>query len=122
MPHRPHKPCASLRCKNLVTKERYCPDHIHLDTSKFRNKKGKTHPWYYQKFWKDLRALKKTKNPLCEYCEAKGKLTPVYAIDHIQDWKKGKTEDEQWRLFSDWDNLASACESCHNSKTGRTNK
>lgn len=122
MPHRPHKPCAFPGCKNLVTKGRYCKDHEQYDTSKFRNKREKTHHWYYTKFWKKLRLKKLKEDPLCEYCQAEGKLTPANTVDHKIDWKAGRDESERWRLFSSYDNLASSCVSCHNSKTGKTNK
>ena len=121
MPSRPSKPCRFTGCKNLV-KKGYCLDHIQYDTSKFRNKRGKSHKWYYDKYWKALRLKKLREYPLCEYCEQKGDLTPANVVDHKKDWKWAATEEEQWRLFSDWCNLASSCESCHNAKSARTNK
>jgi len=119
MPVKPKKKCNYLGCRRL-TKGKYCKEHEHLDmNTKFRNKKGTTHKWYYSEFWRKLRILKLTENPLCEYCDT---ITPANTVDHMIDWKTGKTEEEKWRLFSDYDNLRSSCTSCHNRKTGKTNK
>lgn len=127
MPRSPKRACNYPGCKNTV-KKGYCELHKKYETTKFRNKVRKSHSWYNLTFWRGsknivgLRQLKLKENPLCEYCEEKGKLTPAYAVDHVTDFLTGETEKEQWDLFSDFYNLKSACESCHNSKTARTNR
>jgi len=119
MPHKPKKQCAYPRCNKLVAKERYCPDHQRFDASKIRIKRGKTDPWYLTKFWRQLRALKLKENPLCEYCEDKERLTQANIVDHKIPWKTGRTEEERWRLFSDFENLASCCQTCHTRKSAK---
>lgn len=127
MPTSPKRPCNYIGCKNLV-KKGYCEEHKQYETTKFRNKNRKSHSWYNLTFWRGsknivgLRQKKLKSNPLCEYCEEKGKLTPATVVDHVVDFLSGETEAEQWELFIDIDNFKSSCQSCHNFKTSKTNK
>jgi 5-methylcytosine-specific restriction endonuclease McrA len=109
-------------------KKGYCIQHKQYETTKFNNKNRKTHAWYNLPFWRGskkilgLRKQKLLSDPLCQYCKDKGKLTEANTVDHVIDFLTGETEDQQWHLFSDFENLRSSCTSCHNAKTGRTNK
>jgi predicted HNH restriction endonuclease len=53
-------------------------------------------------------------NPVCEKCEAKGMTRQTEEVHHKIPWETGGTEEVQWRLFTDWDNLESLCGECHN--------
>ncbi len=59
--------------------------------------------------WQRLRAAKLAADPLCEYCP-QGSITPATQVDHRKAIKDG---GDPWA----WDNLASACQSCHSRKT-----
>jgi len=128
---KPSKPCALPRCVNK-THNTYCDKHIHLEGSKFRNKKYNSSPWYNMPIWKGnpnkrlgkrggLREAQLLRHPACQECERQGKVTPATVVDHIIEWKSGKTKKERWQLFVDPDNHQSLCTSCHNRKTA-TNK
>lgn len=128
---KPKKPCACHKCENKTTGT-YCEDHEHL-ASKYNWNNRTTHPWYQKKVWRGnpnaefgkrggLRERQLMQEPLCRECERQGITKAATVADHIREWKDGETEAEQWRLFSDIDNLQSLCESHHNQKTSRNNK
>lgn len=61
--------------------------------------------------WQRLRLAKLRKDPLCEYCPP-ARQRPATQVDH----KRGIADGgDPWA----WDNLASACQSCHSQKTAR---
>ena len=64
---------------------------------------------YFTSTWQRLRLAKLAQDPLCEYC-GPGRITEAVHVDHRKSISQG---GDPW----DWDNLASACESCHNSKS-----
>lgn len=57
--------------------------------------------------WRKLRALKLMDNPLCEMCEAEGKVIPALDVHHITPI----LEDID-KAF-DYYNLMSLCRKCH---------
>ena len=61
--------------------------------------------------WRKLRALKLRTTPLCEYCPSDRKRAAT-EVDHYVAIAAG---GEPW----EWDNLRSACKSCHSQKTVR---
>ena len=123
MPNLPAKPCLFPGCANKVLGGgSYCEKHQENNTSKFRNKKSRSHKWYYTTLWKRLRHRQLSIRPLCEECEKNGEITQANVVDHMKDFLLGKDIQEQWKLFTDHCNHRSLCRSCHNRKTGRTNK
>ena len=60
----------------------------------------------YGRAWKKIRARYVAAHPLCEMCQAEGRLTPTEIVHHIKELSDGGTHD-----FS---NLMSVCKSCHN--------
>ena len=56
-----------------------------------------------------IRAAYVAKHPLCEQCEAEGRLTPVAEVHHIRPLAHGGTHDEN--------NLMSLCKPCHSRQT-----
>src|SRR5690606_20958650 len=60
--------------------------------------------------WQRLRAAKLRREPTCEYCRQAGRCEAAVAVDHRVAIRHGGAA---WQ----WDNLVSACESCHNRKT-----
>jgi 5-methylcytosine-specific restriction endonuclease McrA len=52
-------------------------------------------------------------NPICERCEARGRVTPTSEVHHKKPFDTGRTEEEIEELAFDYDNLKSVCEPCH---------
>jgi 5-methylcytosine-specific restriction enzyme A len=66
---------------------------------------------YTTQRWQRLRKQKLQRNPLCEACLQHSKIVPAVAIDHRKPIKEGGEP------FPPLDQLASLCDSCHNTKT-----
>jgi 5-methylcytosine-specific restriction protein A len=77
-------------------------------------RKGKYQEIYQDKRWRRLRAAKLRANPLCERCEARGRVTPTEEVHHKIPFDQGTTAEEIEELAFDWDNLMSVCDPCHN--------
>ena len=63
--------------------------------------------WYRSKRWQGTRRIKLQASPLCERCQAEGRITPASHVHH----KIEVAEDISLAL--DLDNLESLCLSCH---------
>jgi 5-methylcytosine-specific restriction endonuclease McrA len=76
------------------------------------------HPWYQRRIWRDkLRPAVLRKDPMCAKCGVK----PSTHADHIIPFSTGKTEQEQWDLFTDLENnLQGLCTEDHSRKTSTT--
>ena len=61
----------------------------------------------YDHRWNMLSKRKRTINPLCEDCEAKGRVTPASEVHHIVPILTDKS------LMYEWRNLVSLCGHCH---------
>ncbi len=68
---------------------------------------------YQDKRWRDIVAAKKRTNPLCERCEAKGRVTPMDEVHHTFPFQWGRTKEEIEQLAFDFDNAESICDTCH---------
>lgn len=64
--------------------------------------------------WKKLRHLKLATAPLCEDCEAIGRVQPANTVDHRTAISQGG------HPFPALDGLASLCGPCHSAKTARS--
>lgn len=64
--------------------------------------------FYQSKAWRDLRALKLSRDPLCERCERNGVSQIAEVVHHV---KPVETSPE---LALDVDNTESVCKRCHN--------
>ena len=58
-----------------------------------------------------VRALYLRLHPLCEACEAEGRISEATELDHRIPLSEGGTHD--------WSNLAGLCRPCHDAKTRR---
>lgn len=72
--------------------------------------------------WKKLREVYIKRNPLCEECLSKGKVTPATSVHHKESpFSKGSVNNH---LLLDYDNLMSVCHECHadihNREQGKT--
>ena len=72
---------------------------------------------YNSREWRELKAMKKKANPVCEMCQAEGRakgirfgyLTPTQCVHHIVPIETATTKDEMKRLAFMWSNLQSLC-------------
>lgn len=109
MPRRPKTPCRWPGCPAL-TDDRYCEAHSkEVDRNYRRYERDPEINKRYGSAWRKIRAQYVAKHPLCEQCEAEGRLTPVAEVHHIRPLAHGGTHDE--------DNLMSLCKPCHSRQT-----
>ena len=74
--------------------------------------KYKTKPWahlYKTALWKRLRLAQLTRDPLCVYCDAMGRVVMAGVVDHIKPHKGDEIK------FYNPDNLQSMCKQHHDS-------
>lgn len=106
----PLRICTYPGCRVLVRDASRCPKHAsHKGTSK--NRPGDR--FYASAAWKAVRDARRLMNPLCQLCEAEGRTTAMWAVDHIIP------RSERPDLELDLDNTRSLCERCHNARTAR---
>ena len=63
--------------------------------------------------WRRLSAWKKSCDPLCEDCLAKGVTTPTEDVHHIVSFMSTDDPGLRLQLAYDFDNLLSLCDRCH---------
>ena len=68
--------------------------------------------FYHSKQWRSLRNYYIQRNPLCEDCKRRDKVTAGQVVDHIKPMNMGGHK-------TDLSNLQTLCTSCHNSKSGK---
>ena len=105
MPRRPKRPCSFAGCPTL-TDGRFCEEH-----EKQENKRYETYDRdpavrkRYGRAWKRIRDSYAAAHPLCEKCQAEGKLTPTEEIHHKLPLSQGGTHARE--------NLIALCKPCH---------
>lgn len=89
----------------------YCTEKkVYHDKEYFRAKH-----FYSSGVWKRLSIEYRRLNPLCEHCQARGRVVKANCVDHIKEISDGGSK-------TDWNNLQSLCNSCHAIKTGNEKK
>ena len=63
----------------------------------------------YDRLWQHIRAIKRARDPLCEWCRAEGRIRLADLVDHYIPLAAGGTHADE--------NLVSMCRSCHGVKT-----
>lgn len=108
MPRKPKHPCRYNGCPNLVDAgQSYCDKHKKVATKEYEHfHRGYKASERYGSSWRRIRSEYVKAHPLCEMCQADGRLTPVALVHHKTPLDEGGTND-----FS---NLMSLCKSCHN--------
>ena len=108
-PMRPLRLCRHIGCNALVSSG-YCEKHtvkkVYTDNRDSARDRG------YKTNWDKVRALKVSRDPLCEECLRQNDITPVDIVHHIIPvviCKQVHRED----LIYDLDNLKSDCRPCH---------
>lgn len=98
-------PKAAPLHKRAEASKSYKPHKAHTYSDKLRltsSQRGYTYKW--QQFAKSFLIS----NPLCQYCEAQGNITPAQAVDHIEP-HRGDAD-----IFWLDGNYAATCHKCHN--------
>jgi hypothetical protein len=73
------------------------------------------HRWYNRAIWRGESGLRLTvlrRDPICVLCNT------VWSTiaDHCVPFRSGKTEKEQWDLFTTLSNLRGVCKACHDAE------
>jgi 5-methylcytosine-specific restriction protein A len=71
------------------------------------DKQRERDPFLDSPAWRKLRKAYKAEHPLCERCEARGRITPTAEIHH--KIKRSIAPE----LALEWDNLEAHCSPCH---------
>lgn len=119
MPGRNKTPCSKPGCPELVkVGQTYCEKHRKERHKRYdkRKRDKKKSKFYSSGRWRKLRNKKLKTDPLCEYCLEDDIVTEATEVDHIIPI------DARWDLRLSWDNLKSACHSCHMKKTREDKK
>ena len=91
---------------------RSAPKHRSHRNNKFVDK-NRWNKFYQSKAWKKLREAKLHDHPLCERCLENDIIKAATCVHHDYEFSNGITEQEQWEIFLDYDNLVSLCDQCH---------
>ena len=112
-PYRPMRPCSYINCPELIPGgETYCTTHRELkreESYKRRTVDKAQQKFYKSAYWKRLRALVLSEEPLCRHCYNKNIITVATEVDHI---------DGNWRN-NDRANTCPLCKVCHSRKTAK---
>lgn len=74
-------------------------------------KRKKTNAKYNTALWQRLRLIQLTKDPLCQSCKARGRISQATVVDHVFPWAQIGEEAFVANLFQ------SLCPECHSVKT-----
>ena len=109
MPKAPKRPCRYPGCPNLCDKGVYCSQHMKFSSDRMR---GGAESRGYDARWRKARTAFLQRNPLCNECMKRGKITPATVVDHIIPHRGDR------KLFWDESNWQPLCKCCHDRKTG----
>ena len=109
MPKAPKRPCRYPGCPNLCDKGVYCSQHMQFSSDRMR---GGAESRGYDARWRKARTAFLQRNPLCNECMKRGKITPATVVDHIIPHRGDR------KLFWDESNWQPLCKDCHDRKTG----
>ena len=79
---KPKKPCNAPGCPKL-TRGSYCEDHAR-PTYKTDTPRLSSRARGYDNAWERLRNAYRAQHPLCEACEAAGRVTLTALVHHVQ--------------------------------------
>lgn len=101
--------CGEPKCPTLVTSGKCA---VHQPKERDRPN-ADIRKLYHTPRWKGLRRLILLAHPLCQICEAEGRVCASTDVDHITPHRGDLV------LFWLLTNLQALCHSCHSVKTGR---
>ena len=102
--------CATPGCAARVPKG-HCPPHARVREAGRYN--AQMRKLYATARWFRLRAQVLEEQPLCQACQAQGRVEPSADVDHIAPHRGDPL------LFWDRGNLQGLCHQCHSTKTQR---
>lgn len=107
MPRVPRRGCAASGCPRLAVEgSQYCEEHKKLADRQYDTyTRSPDHHKKYGRCWKRIRDRYARSHPVCEWCLAEGRITPVEEVHHIVPVSKGGQHVDS--------NLMSLCQSCH---------
>lgn len=106
------RPCKICR-RLTLNMPPYCDEHKKVDEEREKlwdQRRGSRHARGYDNLWVKVRKMYLILHPLCEMCEAEGRIIPAQEVHH-----KVALRDGGARLDSD--NLMAVCRSCHHKLT-----
>lgn len=111
MPTKPASACSHPGCPELST-SRYCPAHAAEHERTYRRyQRDPAINKRYGHAWRKIRNRYIKAHPLCEQCQAHGRVTPAQEVHHVLPLDHGGTHDEA--------NLQALCKPCHSRQTAR---
>ncbi len=102
MPFKPKHRCNKVGC-NVLTSERYCPEHQREADAAYEASRGNAAARGYDSRWAKVRQMRLVKSPLCQRCAKQGKVVPASLVHHKDRNPRNNHED----------NHESLCEACH---------
>ena len=93
----------------FINKKRIKPERVKpicseaIDSCKFYNSMA----------WHRFRNVYVSEHPVCMECLLHDHVEPTADIHHRKPFGHAATEEEQWKLFLDPNNVVSLCEACH---------
>lgn len=105
--------CAHLGCGNERSPlNTFCMDHGGKANYNQTVKRKQSNAKYNTALWQRLRLIQLSKQPLCQACMGRGKVTQATVVDHVFPWGQIGVEAFVANLFQ------SLCPECHSVKTG----
>ena len=105
MPRKPKRPCSSPGCPKL-TDGRFCEEHAKAEAKRYEKyDRDPAVRRRYGRAWKRIRDRYVQEHPLCELCQAEGRLVPTQEVHHKLPLSEGGTHARE--------NLIALCQSCH---------
>jgi 5-methylcytosine-specific restriction protein A len=105
IPRKLKHPCAFSGCPAL-TDGRFCDQHKQTENRRYN--KYQRHPGNAKRYGKDWNRISKAyrqAHPLCELCEAVGRIVPAECVHHKRKVADGGGNERS--------NLQSLCQACH---------
>lgn len=96
------RPCAEPRCPEITTEGR-CERHARKARRQYDDRRGTTKERGYGGTWRKVRRMYMRRHPLCERCEASGRVIEA-ALVHHRDRDTSNNTDA---------NLEALCRRCH---------
>lgn len=69
--------------------------------------------FYNSMAWHRFRNVYVSEHPVCAECLLHDHVEPTAEVHHILPFSHGTTEEEQWKLFLDQNNVIALCKQCH---------
>ena len=105
MPKKPKRPCSHPGCPKL-TDGRFCEEHAKAEAKRYEKyDRDPAVRRRYGRAWKRIRDSYVEQHPVCERCQADGRLVPTQEVHHKKPLSEGGTHNR--------DNLIALCKSCH---------